>query len=147
AATGWPAPSRGPMAGWRPPPRPPARATVPGPAPAPHPAPIPRPAPIRGPTGIPGPASIPGPMWIRGPARPAASPPPDRSRARAPARSRVTGGDGRGGHRRGEVLRALQRREVARAVEVDEPGVGEELAQPVGPLAGEQRVMFGPQHG
>ena len=124
------------------------RATVPGPAAGSGPGTDPPAGADSGANaGFPGRRWIPGPTRIPGPARPAASPPPDRARARAPARSRVAGGDGRGGHRRGEVLRALQRGEVPRAVEADQPGVGEELAEPVGPLAGEQRVMFRPEHG
>src|SRR5262249_37621763 len=141
----WPAPGHGPMAGWRPP-RPPAGGTVPSPAAPPGPAPVPRPEPSRGPMVIPGPTRIPGPARIPGSARPAASLPPDRAQPRAPAWRRGGGGDGRGGPRRGEVLRARQGGEVPRAVEVDQPGVGEDLAEPVRPLAGEQRVVLWPEH-
>src|SRR5450631_532420 len=47
--------------------------------------------------------------------------------------------------RRGEPRRGLQRREVADTVEAGQLGDGEELADTVRPLAGEQRIVFRPQ--
>jgi hypothetical protein len=46
---------------------------------------------------------------------------------------------------RGELVRSLKRREVTGAVEPGQFGGGEELADPVGPFAGEQRIVFRPQ--
>ena len=63
------------------------------------------------------------------------------------ARLRTGAARGGGGHGGGEVVRALQGGEVASAVERGQPGVGEEVAQTVRPLRGEQRVVGWPQHG
>jgi hypothetical protein len=51
-------------------------------------------------------------------------------------------GAGRGGgYRRGQFAWGLERDEMAGAVERDEPEGGEELADPVGPFAGEERIV------
>src|SRR5260370_23273021 len=63
-----------------------------------------------------------------------------------PSARSVRAGPDRGDDGRGEGARILQRREVTDAVEPGEFGGGEELADPVGPFAGEQRIVFGPQH-
>ncbi len=52
-----------------------------------------------------------------------------------------------GGDRGGEIRRALQRGEMARPGQVNQPGVREELIDPVRPLRREQRVVRGPEHG
>ena len=70
---------------------------------------------------------------------PAANPPSLASRS-------VRAGPDRSEDSRGELARSLERREVTGAVEPGQFGGGEELADPVGPFAGEQRIVFGPQH-
>ena len=58
----------------------------------------------------------------------------------------VRAGPDRGEDSRGELSGRLERREVTGTVEPGQFGGGEELADPVGPGAGEQRIVFGPQH-
>ena len=57
------------------------------------------------------------------------------------ARLRTGAPRGGGSHGGGEVVRAPQGGEVAGAVERGQPGVGEEVAQPVRPLGREERVV------